>query len=89
MPADECGECRAGTQPVTTDHFEIYEWIAQWNVDGTRQLNLLTDEWEFTSSTIQGQIIVGGEGYDEFINSQCLCMDMSTGQVTQSDILII
>ena len=44
VPTDECGVCRRGTDPVTTDHFQIYEWIAQWNVDGTKQIEAFVED---------------------------------------------
>jgi hypothetical protein len=80
VPTDECGKCRRGTDPVNTDHFEIYEWIAQWNVDGTEQIKDIAALGAGSLTwTVARDIILGGEGYDEFVNYQCLCMDMSTG----------
>ena len=100
MPTDECGVCRKGTHPVVTDHFEIYEWIAQWNIDATATFGGFKDSDDSDDDEEEKKEGEGeGEGKDdesdssstedfhEFINFQCLCMDLSTGAVTQSTIL--
>lgn len=54
VPADKNGECRDGAHPVNTDHYEIYDWIAKWNIDGTKTV---ADQWTLSSSTNQGIVL--------------------------------
>jgi hypothetical protein len=95
VPADECGKCREDSLPVNTDHQLIYKWIAQFNVEGSGIVANISYTNESSSSrpsietTDVNQVIVGGGGFDEFVNYQSLCMDLATGEVTPSNILTI
>jgi hypothetical protein len=65
VPSDEDGNCNPGTHPVTTDALEIYDMMAEWNVEGTYENRYYTNPWVWYKA---GVIMIGGEGQDEFAN---------------------